>query len=74
MAGTVPEQIVWSALMEPTTSTGSTTMVMAFEVAGLPELHASLEVSVHVTTSPLTGTYEKVELPVPAFAPFTIHW
>jgi hypothetical protein len=74
MAGTVPEQIVWSALMEPTTITGSTTMVMAFEVAGLPDIHASLEVSIQVTTSPFTGTYEKVEVPVPAFDPLTIHW
>ncbi len=59
--------------MDPTTSAAPTVIVTAFEVAGLPLTQSSLEVSMQVIISLLTGTYEKVELFVPAFVPFTIH-
>ncbi len=35
-----------------------TDRVMAFEVAGLPVTHASVELSTQSTISPLTGAYE----------------
>src|SRR5512133_3656185 len=49
-------------------------MVTGFEVAGLPEAHRTLDVSSHVTTSPLTGTYVNSALLVPAFTLLTFHW
>ena len=39
-----------------TGNNGLTVMVMAFEVAGLPDLQVSLEVRSQVITSPVAGT------------------
>jgi hypothetical protein len=46
---------------------------MVFDVAGLPVLHASLDVSTHVTTSPFKGVYMYVLLLVPTFTLLTFH-
>jgi hypothetical protein len=49
-------------------------MVIVLEVAGLFEMHATIEeVRTHVTTSPLIGVYVKVVEFVPEFIPFTFH-
>ena len=56
-----------------TGNNGVTVIVTVLDVAGLPVGQTTLEVSMHVTTSLLTGIYEKVELLVPAFTPFTFH-
>jgi len=52
-----------------------TIIVIAFEVAGLPETQDKAEVSWQVTTSPLAGVKvydEFVALPIPV--PLTFHW
>jgi hypothetical protein len=47
---------------------------MAFEVAGLFEVHAVIEeVRTQVTISPFTGVYVKVVEFVPEFNPLTFH-
>jgi len=51
-----------------------TVIVTVLDVAGLPVGQTTLEVSTQVTASRFTGIYEKVELLVPAFTPFTFHW
>ena len=50
-------------------------MVIAFEVAGLFEIHAIIdEVKTQVTTSLFTGVYVKVFELVPELIPLTFHW
>ena len=59
------------------TATGrfvSTAIVTVFDMAGLPRVHGSLEVSSQVTTSLLTGICVKIVLLVPAGTAFTYHW
>ena len=54
---------------------GVTVIRSTFDVAGLLVEHKLLEVIIHDTTSPLFRLVVlKVELLVPAFAPFTCHW
>ena len=50
-----------------------TTMLIAFDVAGLPVMQEAKEVMIHETRSPGAGLYVNAELLVPAFAPFTFH-
>jgi hypothetical protein len=71
-----PEQIGFAdALMETLTfSCGFTVIVIAFEVAGLPEVQVAFEVSIQVTISLLTSDeLVKVLLFVPTLEPFTFH-
>ena len=56
-AGIVPAQMVWFALIEPTTSIGKTVMVTVFDVAGFPVGHVVLEVRTQTIASALTGIY-----------------
>jgi hypothetical protein len=51
-----------------------TVIVTGLDVAGLPVLHGSLDVSTHVTTSPSAGAYVNVLLLVPELTPSTFHW
>jgi hypothetical protein len=54
---------------------GFTVIVIAFEVAGLPEGHEIFEVITQVTISPLfNAALEKVVLFVPTSEPLTFHW
>ena len=50
-----------------------TTMLIGFDVAGLPVMHEAKEVSRQVTRSPGAGLYVNAELFVPEFAPFIFH-
>ena len=51
--GTVPEQIVWSGLITPTTKVGLKLMVNGLDVAGEPVRHGeAFEVITTVITSP----------------------
>ena len=54
----VPAQILFAkaAIDTLTGSNGLTVMVTLLEVAGLPDLQVSLEVSTQVITSPFAGT------------------
>ena len=64
-----------SATIETLTgSTGLTVIVTGVEVAGLPDGQVAFEVRMQVTTSLLTGVYEKPVLFVPVLLPFTCHW
>ena len=54
-AGTEPAQMAWFAPIDPTARVGFTSMVRVFEVAGLPVVHNSLEVRMHVTASLAAG-------------------
>lgn len=57
-----------------TGKTGFTTIVTRLDVAGLPERHEPLAVSVHDNASLFSGLYEKVELVAPEMsAPFFFH-
>ena len=52
-----------------------TVIVIAFEVAGLPETQVALEVIMQVTTSLLARVFKVyVVLFVPTLAPFFFHW
>jgi hypothetical protein len=55
-------------------STGLTTIVMVFEVAGLPLTHVRLDVITTVIISPLAGVYEYVAKPVPTGVDPLYHW
>jgi hypothetical protein len=72
----VPAQtVVAEAEMETLAArTVLTVMVMGTEVAGLPLIHAALEVITTVTTSLFEGVYENEALLEPASVPFTFHW
>lgn len=73
----VPAQIAPAGTAATETLTGKlelTTMVTAFEVAGLPVAQVALEVSTQVTISPLESVVEVyVVLLVPTFTPFNFH-
>ena len=50
-------------------------MINIFEVAGLPDVQVSLEVSIQVIASLFSGVQENVELVAPdTFVPFIFHW
>lgn len=53
---------------------GLTIIAIPFDVAGLPEVQAKLEVSTHVTRSPFRGIYVKTGESVPAMIPLIFHW
>ena len=72
----VPRQmvVVEVAILTPAVTVGVTTMVIAFDVAGLLVTQLALEVITQVTVFPLARVVlVKVELLVPAFVPFTFH-
>jgi hypothetical protein len=66
-----------ASIVTLTGSIGFTTIVIAFDVAGLPDSQTALEVNTQVTTSPSAGTNENVESPpdpaVSITTPFTNH-
>ena len=51
-----------------------TVMLMLLELAGFPVVQDALEVSLQLTTSPWTGTYEKTGPVPPETTPLTFHW
>jgi hypothetical protein len=72
-----PEQIVVAeaAMLTLPGNKGFTVMVMAFEVAGLPETQVALDVITQVITSLLARVLlVYVELFVPMLVPFFFHW
>jgi hypothetical protein len=52
----------------------STAMVIEFEVTGLFKAQGTLETSIQVTTSLLTGVYVKTGRLGPVLNPLTFHW
>ena len=73
----VPAQMVEEGLAAMLTLTGKfgfTVIVMLLDVAGFPVAQVALDVSTHVTTSPLFNAVvvNVVEL-VPLLVPFTFH-
>ncbi len=58
---------------EITGAARSTTIVMAFDVAGFPEGQDMFDVRIHLTISPFAGVYVYVLLFGPAFTPLTCH-
>jgi hypothetical protein len=72
----VPEQMLLALAAIVTTGVTSvlTSIVIVFEVAGLPVTHVSSEVNTQVTWSLFAGTYEYEGLSLPKLAPFTFHW
>lgn len=71
----IPAQILEvPAILTDGVVAGLMVMVIAFEVAVLMVKQEALEVSTHVTTSPLANEDElKVFELVPALTPFTFH-
>ena len=72
----VPEQIAPAGLAEILTLAGRfgfTTIVIAADVAGLPVTQSALEVSIHVTLSPLFNAELVKVSPTPELLPFTCH-
>jgi hypothetical protein len=72
----VPEQIVDddAAIATVGVTEELTVTVTVFDVAGLEEIHVSLDVRIQVTTSLLAKVVEvKLGLFVPAFTPLTCH-
>ena len=55
--GAVPEQIVWFALIDPTTKGAITVMVIIPDVAGFPVIHAAFDVMTQITASLFAGIY-----------------
>ena len=53
---------------------GFTTILMEFDVAGLPREQNASEVNTQVTTSPFAGANEKVFEFDPLLNPLTFHW
>lgn len=60
MVTDVPAQTILegdAAILTPASKTGLTVIVMPAEVAGLPDVQVSLEVSTQLIISPLAGAY-----------------
>lgn len=66
--------VVGVVMLTETGNMGFTTIVIALDVAGFPEVQGSEEVSMQFTRSPFRGAYVKTWLFVPAEAPLTFHW
>jgi hypothetical protein len=74
----VPAQIApegEAVILTLTGTDGLTAIVIAFEVAGLPDAQIAEEVITTVTTSVLVSVVDvKIGLFVPTFEPLTFHW
>jgi hypothetical protein len=72
----VPGQTGFSeaVMLTPTFTMGSTVIVTGFETATVGEEQGRLDVRLQVITSPVNGTYAKVDRLLPVGNPFTFHW
>jgi hypothetical protein len=74
----VPEQIVapgFAEILTPAVTNGLTVIVIALEVAGLPETHTAFEFIIQVITSPsVNDEVAYAGLLLPTFVEPFFHW